>query len=185
MSDQYLFSFSEDDKPIERPLQCGECKKKASVLYTEVVKNSIIHTRMCEDCPELQRRLHGISPKKEGEVSLGEAGLCCGNCGTTLDAVRTGNPLGCSECYDVFEDEIIKELISAKSFPSRLSNVKKSVPLHIGRVSMQSQEMSPALKLLGLNEALNETLKREDYEQAALLRDQIKAMTEKQNERKE
>jgi protein arginine kinase activator len=30
-----------------------------------------------------------------------------------------------------------------------------------------------------LNEALNETLKKEDYEQAAWLRDQIKAITEK------
>ncbi|HEY5235244.1 MAG TPA: UvrB/UvrC motif-containing protein, partial [Rhabdochlamydiaceae bacterium] len=30
------------------------------------------------------------------------------------------------------------------------------------------------------NEALNEALKRENYEQAAMLRDQIKTLTEKQ-----
>jgi protein arginine kinase activator len=36
------------------------------------------------------------------------------------------------------------------------------------------------MRLLALNEALNETIQREDYEQAALLRDQIKAITDTQ-----
>ena len=40
-------------------------------------------------------------------------------------------------------------------------------------------EISPTLRLIALNEALDETLIREDYEQAALLRDQIRALKEK------
>jgi protein arginine kinase activator len=38
--------------------------------------------------------------------------------------------------------------------------------------------INPSSRLLALNEALKETLSREDYEQAAWLRDQIKALTE-------
>ena len=48
----------------------------------------------------------------------------------------------------------------------------------MGRTPGQAVAINPSLKLLALHQALNETLSREDYEQAAWLRDQIKALTE-------
>jgi protein arginine kinase activator len=167
------------DKMPERPLECGECKKPIAVQYTEIVGNSITQTCMCKDCPELQRRLHGMPVIKteEGIVDAG-TGLACGNCGTTLEALRVGASLGCSECYEVFEDLILPEMLAAGKLPPRLGTAKKNVPVHIGRSPGESQELNPSLRLLALNEALNETLKKEDYEQAAWLRDQIKALTE-------
>ncbi|MBB64423.1 MAG: hypothetical protein CMO81_05110 [Waddliaceae bacterium] len=56
------------------------------------------------------------------------------------------------------------------------NKVGKSTPVHVGRAPGQSAEMSPTLRLVALNEALKETLSREDYEQAAWLRDQIKEL---------
>jgi protein arginine kinase activator len=172
-----------EEKIPERPLECGECKKKVTVIYTEVVGDSIIRTAMCSDCPELQRRLHGTPPHLLiGSQAEAEAGLACGNCGTTLEAVRVGTPLGCSDCYEVFDDILLGEMLSAGRIPARLATIKKSIPIHIGRAPGETQEMNPSLRLLALNEALNETLKREDYEQAAWLRDQIKALTENPEE---
>lgn len=163
----------------ERPLECSECKKPIEVRYTEIVGNSITHTSMCTDCPELQRRLHGLSASEAAAATRGEsAGLACGECGTTLAALRVGNPLGCSNCYEVFGDIILSELLNTEKLPQRIANSKKSTPIHIGRAPGETQEINPSLRLLALNEALNETLKREDYEQAAWLRDQIKALTE-------
>lgn len=168
--------FSE--KIADRPLECSECKKQVTVHYTEIVGETIIQTCMCADCPELQKRLHGTPQwQAEGEGLEGAAGLACGNCGTSLDAVRMGADLGCCDCYDVFEDAIIHELISSKKIPPRIATGKKSTPIHIGRIPGESQQMTVSLRLLALNEALNETLKKEDYEQAAWLRDQIKALT--------
>lgn len=89
-----------------------------------------------------------------------------------------GASLGCKTCYDVFEDIIFAELQSAKKLPARISLTKKSSPIHIGKSPGESVEINPATRLLALNEALTETLQREDYEQAALLRDQIKELTE-------
>lgn len=180
------FDFPEEKIP-ERPLECSECKKPIAVKYTEIVGHSIIHTSMCADCPELERRLHGI-PSKTGSGNASEAatGLACGNCGTTLESLRHGNPLGCSICYDVFGDILVNELISSEKIPSKLFS-KKNMPLHMGRIPGETQEINTSSRLLALNEALNETLKREDYEQAAWLRDQIKALTEnpeKTDERK-
>lgn len=164
----------------DRPLECSECKKPIAVHYTEIIGHSINRISMCADCPELQRRLHG-SPMYRPNLTTqeeGSTGLACGNCGTTLEAIRVGNPLGCSVCYEVFDDILIGEMLAAEKIPARLAQTKKSIPIHIGRSPGEIQEMNPTLRLLALNEALSETLKREDYEQAAWLRDQIKALTE-------
>jgi protein arginine kinase activator len=168
--------------PPERPLECTECKKPISVRYTEIVGDSIIDTSMCADCPELQRRLHGTSPRELIANQTGSpAGLECGNCGTTLEEVRRGHRLGCPDCYTVFEDVIFMELQTANRMPSRALAGKKSPPPHIGRSPGEKVTISPSSQLLALNEALTETLSREDYEQAAALRDQIKALTEKEH----
>ncbi|MCH9614698.1 MAG: hypothetical protein SP1CHLAM54_13350 [Chlamydiia bacterium] len=90
---------------------------------------------------------------------LDSQGVCCGNCGTDLQAVKTNSPLGCFECYHVFEDIIRQELGGNHS--------------HIGR-SKAAPELSN--RLTELNVELNEALKKENYEQAAWLRDQIKEL---------
>lgn len=166
------------DREPDRPLECTECKKTIAVRYTEIVGGNITHTSMCADCPELKKRLYGMQQHKAG-ISIGEGGanLACGNCGTTLDAVRIGSRLGCSTCYEVFGEALIADMLNANKIPARLSANKKSLPLHIGRTPLEAPLINPSLRLLALNEALTETLQREDYEQAALLRDQIKELT--------
>lgn len=168
-----------------RPLECGECKKPIAVRYTLVIGDTITHTVMCQDCPVLQRRLFGTVQAAPHAPPGGSAGIACGSCETTLDAVRMGAKLGCKTCYDVFEDSILSELQTARKIPPRITPIKKSTPLHIGKSPGESVEITPAKRLLALNEALTEMLRREDYEQAALLRDQIKELTEDATKGKE
>lgn len=171
----------------ERPFDCSECRRPISVCYTEIVGDKMTRTVMCADCPHLQRRLYGKT-KTELEV-LGDdkqAHLVCGNCETTLVEVRTGRPLGCVTCYDVFSDVLIDLLNKTDHISHHLPANKRTSALHSGRSPGEVTEVSPTLRLIALNEALDETLIREEYEQAALLRDQIKALKEKsdQDERK-
>lgn len=172
-----------DEQIPERPIECTECKKQVSIWYTEIVGNTVSQISMCADCPVLQRKLHGQTSDKEMGHVQGETSLACGECGTTLEGLRVGNPLGCSNCYEVFDDIIVTELTTLDKVPQRVSINKKTVPIHMGRGPGEIREMSPSLRLLSLNEALTETLKREDYEQAAWLRDQIKALTEENSEK--
>lgn len=170
----------------DRPLECTECRKPITVQYTEIVGNNIIQTSHCSDCPVLRHKLHGI-PHLERAPGQEEpsTGLACGNCGTTLEAVRRGVLLGCGICYEVFTDVLIPEMLDANRIPARIASSKRNVPIHIGRTPGEVQEMKPSLRLLALNEALNEMLKSEDYEQAALLRDQIKALTDQNDQNEE
>lgn len=165
--------------PGDRPLECSECKKPINVFYTDVSTKSISHTHMCADCPQLEKKLRGPAPSEEpGDPGSRASSLCCGNCGTTLETVRMGALLGCGTCYDIFEDVLIDELKSQKKMPSKVIQKRRSSALHMGRTPGQAAVMSTSMRLLALNEALSETLSREDYEQAAWLRDQIKELTE-------
>ncbi|MBS0622850.1 MAG: hypothetical protein JSR80_07850 [Verrucomicrobia bacterium] len=165
----------------ERPLECSECKKSIAVHYTTVVGGKLVETDMCSSCPVLQRKLHGV---KNTEPTTGKSttGLACGSCGTTLEALQTGSPVGCAECYNVFADVIFFEMNSNKRLSKRSGARPKSGPLHIGRAPGEIPKVSPSIKLVALDEALEATIKGEDYEGAAWLRDQIKAVKEHLNE---
>lgn len=176
-----LSAFADDKQP-DRPLECSECKKPIALYYTEMLGSTAIRTSHCADCPVLQRKLYGDRLTEKSDEAGLEANteLLCGHCGTTLEAVRMGSSLGCSICYDVFEEVLLAELMSMGKIPPRLMTAKKSQLLHQGRMRGESVGISASMRLLALNEALNEMLQREDYEQAARLRDQIKALTDEQ-----
>lgn len=163
----------------ERPVECSHCKKGIKVVYKEIVDKSIVTTEMCADCPVLQQKLRGqtteLFPQPEGLIET-EAGLCCGNCRTLLDSIKMGNPVGCSECYAVFADVLVSELIARGKLPA---GWKKNQPLHIGKAPNKPLTIPSSSRLTTLNEALNEALKKENYEQAAWIRDQIKDLKEK------
>lgn len=163
----------------ERPLDCSECKKPIYVCYTEIVGEKVTRTVMCADCPHLEKKIYGKTRQPGLEETEGMTALACGNCGTSLEALRMGHALGCSECYDVFTDTLIETLLKEHRISRHLTSNKRTQPLHIGRTPGEVTEISPTLHLIALNEALDETLIREDYEQAALLRDQIRALKER------
>ena len=169
------------EKSAERPLECSECKKPTAVLYTVVEQGSVTHTIMCASCPQLERRLHGTAFEQPMSETLGTQIICPG-CGTSLSSIRSGIPLGCYQCYETFAEQIINELISSQRVPSSLLQIKSGTPLHVGRSPGEVVQISATQKLQALNQALAETLTREDYEQAAWLRDQIKQLTEKSHE---
>lgn len=165
----------------ERPVECSHCKKPIQTTYKEIVGRSVLCTEMCISCPLLQSRLQGSSyHTTEEDVETGTS-LCCENCHTSLENVKTGNFLGCSECYTVFGEVLISELIATERVPLRLHKQlmgKKSLSVHCGKTPEAPVTIPSSSRLATLNEALNEALKRENYEHAAWLRDQIKALKE-------
>lgn len=175
---------SKETKQPDRPLECSECQRPIQVVYTEVVGKQVTRVAMCQDCPVLRNRLRGKEVESSKKVCEKESatGLCCGSCGTDLDSVRTGHPLGCAHCYEIFGDVLFKglEVVQAEGEQEKTVSSKSggSALLHVGRAPGEMTEINPSVRLIALNEALNETLRKEDYEQAAWLRDQIKAIKE-------
>lgn len=160
----------------DRPLECGECKRPAKVVYKEIVDDEISCYNMCEQCPVLERKLHGLSEAAE----TGEPGVCCNSCHTTLESVQRGGKLGCTECYAIFSDVIVSEMQSAeKGMGFKPLFSKRGGAVHIGKSPTKTVDVALSGRIASLNEALNEALKKENYEQAAWIRDQIKELIEK------
>ncbi|MDA3839297.1 MAG: UvrB/UvrC motif-containing protein [Candidatus Delongbacteria bacterium] len=85
----------------------------------------------------------------------------CAKCGTTVDRLNKSNRVGCADCYDVFAEEIDNILFE------EIGNNRKT--LAFGK---QSDEE----KIIIFQEKLDYAIKDEDYELAALLRDELKKM---------
>ncbi len=167
----------------ERPLECSHCKKSTDVIYSEIVGETVTTTEMCRDCPILNQKLEGKGSLKENQKK--EEGLCCSHCHTSLEAVLMGNPLGCKECYFIFQDVLIDQLLETQLISPRLKpNPASPTPtLHIGKTPFIDGKSENSNRIRDLNEALNEALKGENYEEAAWLRDQINSLTKAPDER--
>jgi protein arginine kinase activator len=168
-----------EEAPPERPIECsGECRRPIHIIYTEVVGKSVTRCAMCDECPVLRQKMHGGGTIVQQTPGEAPAELVCGGCGLTLDEVKVGANLGCPLCYDVFGEEIFRELVQLERVPPKFALLTKAPPLHLGRTPGQQHDIDPSLKLLDLQQTLHETLGREDYEQAAKLRDQIRKIEE-------
>jgi len=166
----------------ERPVECSQCKKAAKVIYKEIVGKEITVTEMCVDCPLLLRKLYGTkATEAPGKAEETPTGLYCGHCHTPLEAVKMGNPMGCSQCYAIFGDLLVQELIAENKIPKQMQNVRRDQPLHVGKTPGKPMKTPESSRLTALNEALNEALQKENYEEAAWLRDQIKEIESTDN----
>ena len=94
--------------------------------------------------------------KQQQEQTTKKNVKTCATCGITIQEIANTNRIGCPDCYNHFKEEL-------KPF---IMNYHKSLQ-HIGK--------SPKKINTGdLKKALEDAIKKEDYELAAKLRDEIK-----------
>lgn len=98
----------------------------------------------------------------------------CPNCGCTLQEINQKGKVGCSNCYvhykDVLEPLLNKLHGSTKHVGKRPSEEKEP--------KVKKKIRKPKINVKELEEKLKEAIKKEDYEEAAKLRDEIKKLQE-------
>ena len=162
---------------------CQKChRNRASVRYAEVVDGQVNNLQLCQDCLSRQQEdpvsgfeLSGPLPALSGQtdarrisalVETKEAMETCTTCSTTLkDIIETGN-VGCSTCYE--------------TFPAQLESLLEGIHtalIHRGKTPRVDDERARARSRLQNKRALLKTaLSLENYEEAAGLRDEIRAL---------
>lgn len=168
-------------------MMCDICgKKKATVHLTEIVDKQMTEMHLCEECARqksaqmeqqfgLADLLAGLSDLNKGTAVVNkESELVCQQCGLPYEEFRKLGRLGCGACYDSFKDHLVGLL-------KKIHGSSK----HLGKMPMplapQGAEAAPLPPLMMVTQNIEE-LKRqlqqaifhEDFEQAAMLRDQIK-----------
>lgn len=90
----------------------------------------------------------------------------CPVCGRTYSDFRRTGKLGCGECYKTFRSAVAETLRQVHS-----SNV------HTGKIPSKSgEELKLKRRLTELKNELAEAVKAEDYERAAKLHKEVRAM---------
>jgi len=155
---------------------CCICKEKeATVHLTQIAGDKMQKVDLCEECAKtkgvndptgfsLADLLLGLGASQEIEQAGGGAELKCARCGFTQADFKKAGRLGCPECYKTF----------AEPLEGLLKTMHKGTR-HIGKVPemfRQTRDLSDRLK--GLQKRLNKAIEDEDFEEAAILRDEIK-----------
>lgn len=162
---------------------CNVCgKNEARVHLTQIAEGKTTKVDLCEFCAkekkfdeaslvsdlisEIQGKKTAILPSRGGETTLR-----CSACGyTQADFKKTGR-LGCAHCYQAFEEKLRKIL---KSMHPAASHVGKTPEKLIAKKIPQELEAHS----LRLQEQLKRAVKREQFEEAARFRDELKAIRE-------
>lgn len=155
---------------MRRPKACEHCSKKLCVTYTFVQQEQTESFESCETCPILLEKLHKIenSPKHTNPSF-------CSLCHTTFEDIAMGKPVGCPECFALFEEKISQEIKRQELIPQyTLSGEEAKTTFSLGKTPHYGELESMTILLSELRKALNNALHLENYEEAAVLRDKIK-----------
>jgi protein arginine kinase activator len=157
---------------------CDICKKNvATVHLTQMIEGKTKKVDLCEGCSKekgiddnigfsLADLLMGLGAAQQMEQAAGGSEIKCPHCGFTQADFKKAGRLGCAECYTVFSEGL----------ESLLKTMHKGTR-HVGKVpQVLKQNQDLADKAKNLQKKLEKAIAEEDFESAASLRDQLKAI---------
>lgn len=159
---------------------CSICQKnEAKVHLTQIVDDKMQKVDLCEECSkakgvtdpagfELADLLLGLAaaPDTEPRPAPKPGELVCPGCGLSQADFKKSGRFGCPRCYGAF----------AEGLPAMLKTMHRGLR-HTGKVPRAARpRRDPAELLRQLTKRLEKAVQAEDFEQAAQLRDQIRAL---------
>jgi protein arginine kinase activator len=162
-------------------ISCQICKKnQATVHLTEIIKGKKREIHLCEECASkkgvafkssnfsIQDLLSGIINTQAAQEIAKMSQIKCPICGMSYLDFRQHGRLGCATDYTVFKEGLVP----------LLEKIHGSTE-HLGKIPSSSGEaQTVSRELLELRQSLRRAIDKEDYEEAAKLRDRIKAAEE-------
>jgi len=160
-------------------MKCEICGLKDAVIHIRQIQKDLVHElHICEDCAQEKGLLREedselpianlLSGLLEGKDAPGAPDVkeACPSCGMKASEFRKQGKLGCPECFIAFEKDI-RVIISQMA----------ARPHHAGKLPHAlGGEQVENLAQDGIREELRLAVEREDYEQAAQLRDKLREL---------
>ena len=147
---------------------CERCgKNTATVRYTQIINCHKESLYICSECAAKESifdnfgSLLSFAPREMSYVS-------CPVCKMTISEFSRTGRMGCGECYNTFRTQaaaMLKKIHGTSKHMEASSEDKKPV-----------KEEKPKSKGDALREKLEEAIKLENFEEAAKLRDELRAL---------
>lgn len=156
---------------------CG--KREATVHLTEIINGKVTELHLCEECARekgaqmeqhfgIADLLAGLADLSSGAEIKEETALKCSNCGMTYKDFKKLGKFGCSQCYEAFK----------KYVPSLLKRIHGSAK-YVGEGPETKEYEVVRDELQELKRRLEKVIEREEYEEAARIRDKIRELEKK------
>lgn len=160
---------------------CESCNQNEATMHlTQVVDGVVKKLHLCEACAtesgfDLQGPMSitdmllgmGQEPSVPKTVDISEKH--CPSCGMRRSDFKKTSRLGCPNCYEAFELEL----------PPLLKAIHRS-ETHVGKVpSGEDLTVKMSSEIAALREALQDAVGKENFEEAARLRDEIRKCQER------
>ena len=152
---------------------CHECDCQATVRLT-LFFNGLMHLLdLCEACAQANGvtnpenlSIGTLMDSTEGESKPPAGSMVCESCGTTHQEFKKGGRLGCEACYHVFRP-VLDPLLDGMHAGTQ----------HLGKIPSGSESrVKFEQSVEDLKKQLLKAIEDEDFESAAELRDQLKAL---------
>lgn len=181
-------------------MKCDKCNKKATVHLTEIVDDKAMEMHLCEECARDQsahmEQQFGLADLLAGLTDFGKQvpevhknGPVCPACGLTYEDFRKFGRFGCADCYIAFKPQLktlLKKIHGSSVHLGKKPNV--IVPIDEAPAAIPvAVEEKPTVKITikkspapviettdTLRHAMRQAIEREDFEEAARLRDLIR-----------
>ncbi len=171
---------------------CNRCKKReAKIYYTEFVKGKKKEEYLCEECAMSSTSFQGAIPNLGGllsnilsnyfgeQVELEEKEtkeISCSICGMTSSEFMKIKKAGCINCYKVFGETLEKSIKKIQGTTNHKGKRPKTVVAELEK-TIESISKVERLELL-----LQQAIEKEEFEEAAKLRDEIRALRKETKE---
>ncbi|MFL5330559.1 MAG: UvrB/UvrC motif-containing protein [Gemmataceae bacterium] len=156
-------------------MKCQKCTKAATMHITELLtEEQFEEVHLCEDCAQKYLYEPG-NGKASGKAAgmptdeleeFGSTKQECSICGIKFVEFRNSGRLGCPNDYQEFREELMP----------LLENIHGDTR-HVGKTPRRLPQMRQTqTELIQCRKQLQQAVNREDYEEAARLRDRIRQM---------
>ena len=156
--------------------KCQRCQSPATLHITEILGPSQFEeVHLCEQCATKYAQEGPVKTAVKGAKELtaeADEGLfsqhACPQCGIKFVDFRNSGRLGCPHDYQEFRDDLMP----------LLENIHGEVR-HCGKTPRRlPQNKQTQSELIQLRNRLKQAINKEDYEEAARLRDRIRTLEE-------
>jgi protein arginine kinase activator len=167
-------------EPGDAPMKCQKCTKAATLHITEVISDEQFEElHLCEECAN--KYLYEPQPNKPGGSKASAAESApdleegnalnqreCPLCGIKFVEFRNSGRLGCPHDYQEFREELAPLLENIHGETKHCGKTPRRLP----------QNKQTQSELIQLRNRLKQAVTKEDYEEAARLRDRIRQLEE-------
>src|SRR5262249_34285872 len=160
-------------------MKCQKCTKAATLHITEVIsEEQFEELHLCEECANkylYEPQQKGNLPKggeMEASAETDEGNALnqreCPHCGIKFVEFRNSGRLGCPHDYEEFRQELLPLLENIHGETKHSGKMPRRLP----------QNKQTQSELIQLHSRLKQAVTKEDYEEAAKLRDKIRQLEE-------